>query len=39
MDTLNLIDLYANDRKQCMEDERRRVRERLLYKQRSKETE
>lgn len=39
MDTLNLIDLYANDRKRCMEEERKRVRDRLLYKQKSKETE
>lgn len=39
MDTLNLIDLYANDRKRCVEEEKKRVRERLLYKQKSKESE
>ena len=38
-DTFNLINLFANDRKRCMEEEKRRVRERLMYKQRSKDTE
>lgn len=37
-DTFNLIDLYANDRRQCMEEEKKKVRERLLCRQRSKET-
>lgn len=30
-DTFNLIDLYANDKKKCQEEDRRRVKERLLY--------
>lgn len=36
-DTFNLVDLFANDRRQCMEEEKKRVRERLLNKQRFKE--
>lgn len=36
-DTLNLVDLYANDKKKCEEEDRRRVQERLLNKQKSKE--
>lgn len=36
-DTFNLIDLYANDRRRCMEEEKKKVRERLLCRQRSKE--
>jgi tubulin polyglutamylase TTLL6/13 len=37
-DTFNLIDLFANDRRRCIEEERQRARDRLLYRQRSKET-
>ena len=37
-DTFNLIDLYANDRRRCMEEEKKKVHERLLCRQRSKET-
>ena len=29
-DTLNLIDLFANDRRRCQEEDKRRVQERLL---------
>ena len=36
-DALNLVDLYANDRRRCMEEDRRRVQERL-FRQKSKET-
>ena len=37
MDAFNLIDLYANDKRKCMEEDRRKVKERLLLRQRSKE--
>ncbi len=37
-DTLNLVDLYANDKRKCEEEDRRRVQERLLNKHKSKET-
>lgn len=37
MDAFNLIDLYANDKRKCMEEDRRKVKERLLWRQRSKE--
>lgn len=29
-DTLELIDLFANDKKKCQEEERRKVQDRLL---------
>ena len=35
-DTLNLIDLYSNDKRKCMEEDKRKVKERLL-RQKSKE--
>lgn len=35
-DTLNLIDLYANDKRKCMEEDKKRVKERLLLRQKSK---
>lgn len=35
-DTFNLIDLYANDKKKCLEEDRRRVKERLLCRQKPK---
>ena len=37
-DTLNLLDLRSIDRKKCMEEERRRVKERLMTKPKSRET-
>lgn len=37
VDTLNLIDLYANDKRKCDEEDKRRVQDRLLAKQKSKE--
>lgn len=37
-DTFNLIDLYANDKKKCQEEDRRRVKERLLYRQKPKDS-
>ena len=37
-DTLNLLDLFANDKRKCMDEEKRRVRDRLLNKQRSKDS-
>ena len=37
-DTFNLIDLFANDKRRCIEEERQRARDRLLYRQRSKES-
>ncbi len=36
-DTLNLVDLYANDKRRCMEEDRRKVRERLLRQPKNKE--
>lgn len=36
-DTFNLIDLYANDKRKCIEEDKRKVKERLLLKQRPKE--
>lgn len=36
-DTLNLIDLYSNDKRKCIEEDKRKVKERLL-RQKSKET-
>ena len=36
-DTLNLIDLYANDKRKCEEEDRRKVKERLMARQKSKE--
>ena len=35
-DTFNLADLYANDKKKCLEEDRRRVKERLLHRQKAK---
>ena len=35
-DTFNLVDLYANDKKKCQEEDRRRVKERLLCRQKPK---
>jgi len=35
-DTLNLINFGAVDRKRCIEEERRRVKERLFAKQQDK---
>lgn len=35
-DTLDLIDLYSNDKRKCMEEDKRKVKERLL-RQKSKE--
>ncbi|XP_011408951.2 PREDICTED: tubulin polyglutamylase ttll6-like, partial [Amphimedon queenslandica] len=37
-DTLDLIDLFANDRKRCLEEEKQRARDRLLQKARSKDS-
>ena len=37
-DTFNLVDLYANDKKKCQEEDRRRVKERLLYRQKPKDS-
>lgn len=37
-DTFNLIDLYANDKKKCQEEDRRRVKERLLCRQKPKDS-
>ena len=37
-DTLDLLDLFANDKRKCMDEERRRVKDRLLNKQRSKDS-
>ena len=33
LDTFNLIDLYANDKRKCMEEDKRKVMERLLRQQ------
>ena len=37
-DTLDLIDLFANDRKRCLEEEKQRARDRLLQKARAKDS-
>ena len=37
-DTLDLIDLFANDRKRCLEEEKQRARDRLLQKSRAKDS-
>lgn len=37
-DTFNLVDLYTNDKKKCQEEDRRRVKERLLYRQKPKDS-
>ena len=37
-DTFNLVDLYANDKKKCQEEDRRRVKERLLYRQKPRDS-
>ena len=37
-DTFNLVDLYANDKKKCQEEDRRRVKERLLCRQKPKDS-
>lgn len=36
-DTFNLIDLYANDKRKCDEEDKRKVKNRLLLKQKPKE--
>lgn len=36
-DTLRIIDLFANDKRRCQEEDKRRVQERLVHRQRSKE--
>lgn len=35
-DTFNLVDLYANDKKKCLEEDRKRVKERLLHRQKAR---
>ena len=35
-DTFNLVDLYANDKRKCQEEDRRKVKERLLHRQKNK---
>ena len=37
-DAFDLIDLYAIDKRKCIEEDKRRVKERLLQKRSSKET-
>ncbi|XP_076817564.1 tubulin polyglutamylase ttll6-like isoform X1 [Clavelina lepadiformis] len=38
LDTLNLLDLRSVDRKKCLEEDRRRVKERLISKPKSRES-
>lgn len=36
-DTLNLVDFHSNDKRRCMEEDKRKVRDRLLRQPKSKE--
>ena len=37
-DTLDLIDLFANDRKRCLEEEKQKARDRLLQKAKTRDS-
>ena len=38
MDTLNLVNFGAVDKRKCMEEEKRRIKERLFQRQNKRET-